>query len=439
MKASIYVIGTELTNGTIQDSHIQFLSKNLFLSGYEVKRAVIVPDDGSLEKELSVCISDSDVVLVSGGLGPTSDDLTRNIIARQAGVSLVKNKQAWKTLYEKIGDRIYGANEKQTYIPYGFNLILNRLGTAPGFQGKIGTDGHSTIIVCMPGPPSELQDMFLNKVLPFLASYAGSFSLMEETSCYSVFLIAEAKLEDICRQCAVPGISWGTRFQQFCISLYVRGKTEEDRKAFISKVKKMAGEDLIAEKDGTSACDLLTETLLEKNLFICTAESCTSGLVAKLLTDKSGSSAYFWGGAVVYDNNAKINLVKVCEETLKKYGAVSEQTARQMAEGILKRALDSAKETDLSKDFVSVSVTGIAGPGKDESKKSVGTVCFGFSLSVRGKIKRTESVTLNFSANTSFNGRDSVRRRSAVCAFILCNLFLQGKDISQVVLQWKYI
>ncbi len=426
MTVSLYVIGTEITRGIISDRHIPFLSSNLTELGYTIRRGVVVPDDGSIEAELEVCTADSDVVLVTGGLGPTADDLTRRIIAREAGVELVKNQEAWDTLYKRVGQRIYGANEQQAYIPRGFEILPNPHGTAPGFRGSIEkklADGsvHSVTVIAMPGPPAELQPMFLNHVRPYLARLAGHVDRQRDE--YSVYLIAEAKLDELCRQCAdgLENISWGTRFQMFRISLYIQGGSPSERSLFISRLRSLTGEGLVEDADDTDACTLLTDHLLENNLTVCTAESCTAGLVAKMLTDRSGSSAWFWGGAVTYANNAKEKLTGVSSQTLAQYGAVSSQTACEMANGI--RSVSGA---DLG-----LSLTGIAGPDGGSEDKPVGTVWIGLSSAKAP----TAAVRLHFASIS----RDSARRRFAIASLILCRLYSQGKDVVSIADSWKYI
>jgi len=419
MTVSVYVIGTEITRGVIQDSHVPFLCSSLSQMGFTVKRAVIVPDDGSIEGELEVCALDSDVILVTGGLGPTADDLTRRIIAREAGVPLVMNQEAWDVLYRRVGERIHGANERQAYIPRGFELIPNPKGTAPGFRGSFVRNGRTVAIAAMPGPPVELQYMYVKHVRPFLASMIGHVDAGRDE--YTVFLIAEARLDDLCRQCAVEGVSWGTRFQQFRISLYVQGGTAGQRKTFIRKLQSLAGEGLIVDGDDADACKLLTDCLVEKGLCVSTAESCTAGLVAKLLTDTSGSSGWFWGGAVTYANQAKQVLTGVKSETLEKYGAVSPETALEMAGGIL----------ETSGSDVSLSITGVAGPGRGSTENPAGTAWVGFC----SRFREPEAVKLSF----PFISRDSSRRRFAVAALILCRLYIQGGSVVDTVSRWLYI
>ena len=416
---SLFVIGTELTRGIIKDSHIPLLTSELTSLGYAVKRAVIVPDDGTIENSLEEACGDSSCILVTGGLGPTSDDMTRRIIASLASTELEINKQAWDTLYKRVGERIYGANEQQARIPVGFDIIENPNGTAPGFKGFFEKNGKKIFIAAMPGPPAEMQPMFFNYVKPFMASLIGT--VIQQRDEYSVYMIAEAKLEELCRMCAMDDIQWGTRFQQFKISLYISGSDAQTRKLYIEKLRKLAGFGLIVDGDDKESSALYANLLKESGKTVSCAESCTSGLVAKMLTDMPGSSRWFWGGAVTYDNNAKIKILGVKPETIEKYGAVSTETAAEMAEGILK----------ISGTDYSVSITGVAGPDGGTDEKPNGTVCFGFA----SKERKTQTVCIKL----FWHGRDGARRRFATAAFILARLYAQGFDVVDIAKTWLYI
>ncbi len=432
---SIFVIGTELTCGIIQDKHISLLSSELTNMGYSVKRATIVPDDGTIEAGLESAVQDSDVIIVTGGLGPTSDDLTRQIIAEIAHVPLEKNSIAWKEVYSRLGERIWGANEKQAYIPKGFDEIPNPKGTAPGFKGFFHpTESYPTgsyptgapvtdrqvLLVAMPGPPVEMQYMFSNQVKPFLATLAGHEKLERDE--FSVYLIPEAKLEEVCEKCALEGIHWGTRFQQFKISLYVSGSSKEKRTQFEMRLSNALGKGLMVSSE-LEAVDSLTHYLENNNLTISTSESCTCGLIAKMLTDRAGSSKWYWGGACTYANEAKTTMLGVSSAILadNKIGPVSPQCAIQMAEGTRK----------LSHTNIAVSITGIAGPDGAEDGKPVGTAYLGFSSSFR----ETEVVRINVTSNS----RDAARRRFCTAMMILALEYAKGGSVVDMVKSWVYI
>lgn len=415
---SLFIIGTELTRGIIEDKHTSRLCTELSHLGFDVLRSVIVPDDGSIEKMLDLCVSDSDVVIITGGLGPTSDDMTRRIIAEEAGVPLAKDKQAWDTLYKRVGERIHGANEQQTYIPQGFSLLENPLGTAPGFLGFVKKQDHDVLLISMPGPPREMQPMFYNLVLPYLSRLLGHTTPQRDE--YSVYLIAESKLEELCDACKKPGVVWGTRFQPYKISLYLSGGTDSDRAQMEHDLRQVIGSELMVDGEHDSA-DVLCDYLREHGMTVSTAESCTSGLLSTLLTANPGSSSWYWGGAATYTEDAKIKLLDVPADLIDKHSVYSSECAAAMAEGIQKKA-----DSDIA-----VAISGIAGPDGGSDENPIGTVYFGLA----SKNNKTQSVKLRFSSN----GRDYIRRRAAVAATILAMIYLDGGQLLDRTSKWQYI
>ncbi|MGE4583580.1 MAG: nicotinamide-nucleotide amidohydrolase family protein [Sphaerochaeta sp.] len=416
--AALFIIGTELTRGVIADKHCQVLASQLTQLGYRVDRMVQVPDDGTIADVLKDCIDNCDLVVLTGGLGPTSDDMTRSIVASLAGVPLVRDQHTFEALYARIGERIWGANEQQTMIPQGFEAIPNPNGTAAGFRGFIPDGQRQIACVAMPGPPREMDPMFFDQVLPWLASLIGHDDFTRSE--YSTFLIPEAKLEELCKSVTFNGLQWGTRFQDLKISLYLVGGTVDERSRMASDLSALVGPSLLVEGDAMPV-ELLTDLLISRKETISCAESCTSGYVAKLLTDQSGSSAWFWGGAVTYANEAKQAMLGVQEATLAMHGAVSEACVLEMAEGMLLRS-----GTDWA-----VSVSGIAGPSGGTAEKPIGTVWFGFA----GKGRKSEAVAVHL---TSY-GRESVRRKASVVALILASQYIKGASLLDTVHKWQYI
>ena len=409
--ASLIVIGSELTCGIIADKHGQLVSRELTKIGYHISQMVAIPDDGTIEGVLNALIKKNDIIIITGGLGPTSDDMTRLCVADVAGKKLVKDEAAYMRLYKRVGERIHGANEKQAYFPEGFETILNPNGTAEGFYGYAG----NTLLICLPGPPREMEPMFRQNVIPYLASLTGhEYKPRLE---YSTFLIAEAKLEELTKDVSSE-ISWGTRFQDYRISLYAEGERELCEKA-MKELQARCAKELIVPGD-TTALSSLTTLLREKGLTISTAESCTGGLCAMLLTEEAGSSCYFNGSVVSYAPEVKMGILGVKEDTINAFGTVSIQCALEMAEGVLNKT---------GSDFA-FSVTGVAGPDKSEGK-DVGTVCFGFA----GKNRESQALMLNF---TSW-GRASIRRKSATAAFILMKCFIEQENLIDITQRWHYI
>lgn len=417
-RVSVFVIGTELTRGVIADKHCQVIASQVTQLGYRIDRMVLVPDDGTIDAVIRDCINTSDVILLTGGLGPTSDDLTRSIVASIAGVTLVRDQECFETLYKRIGNRIWGANEQQTMIPQGFEPVLNPNGTAPGFKGFIPKDDRLVACAAMPGPPREMDPMFFDYILPWLAELRGHDDFSRDE--YSTFMIPEAKLEELCKSVAGEGIQWGTRFQDLKISLYLVGSSKEARDAMAERLRQLVGPSLVVPGDVLPLA-LLTGVLKKYNLTISCAESCTGGYAAKLLTDEAGSSAWFWGGAVTYANEAKMTLLGVREQTLATFGAVSSECVLEMADGI----------RSISQSDVAFSISGVAGPSGGTEEKPIGTVWFGFSM----KERASQAVKLQI---TSW-GRESVRRKATVISLILASLYINGDDLLDTVRKWQYI
>ena len=412
MKASIIVIGTELTRGIIQDKHGSLISRELTHLGVHVSEIVALPDDGTIESVLGALMRSSDLVIITGGLGPTSDDMTRSVIANAARCRLVRDDKSWVHLLARLGEKAYGANARQALIPEGFASIPNANGTAPGFYGY----GGSTLLISLPGPPREMEPMFHSYVIPLIRKWLDIPE--EERDEYSSFITGESRLEDLCEKYG-PGLTWGTRFQDYRISLYVSGGKKEERDEAVRKIIGEVGEYRIIPGD-FEAIDILRETLREKGLTISCAESCSGGVASDLLSEKPGSSEYFLGSVVSYSPSAKIGLLSVPEKVVEEKGTISEECAYYMAEGVRK-----ATGSD-----VAFSITGVAGPDESEGKK-VGTVAFGFSSKERG----TCSVMIKLSTW----GRLSIRRRASVAAFLLTDAYIKGMDIEKIAKEWLWI
>lgn len=409
--ASIIIIGTELTEGIIQDSHAKFLTEHLVHLHYHVNEIVTIADDNSIGLILSKLARHNKLVIITGGLGPTSDDMTRSFIAKVAGVELEKNEESFSRLYARLKDRAYGANEKQAYFPSGFTPLVNPRGTADGFLGYAG----STLLVSLPGPPREAHPLFEEEVIPYLMKIQNIKAEKREE--YSTFLIPEARLEEACEEVSTS-LTWGTRFQDYKISLFLSGGTENERKDAIERLRALVGRELV--KDGNvSSFTLLEDLLIQNGKTIATAESCTGGLLGSIFTERPGSSSYYKGGIISYDPEVKRDVLGVRQETIDKFGVVSRECAKEMAEGAL---------FECDTDFA-VSITGVAGPDKSEGKE-VGTVCFGFA----SKEKEPYTVKLKFMGIS----RQAVRARACVAAALLMYEYINNKLVD-IASRWDYI
>jgi len=411
--AVIISAGTELTEGITQDSHVRFLSSELTSLGFVVRRAVQIPDDAALYRtELARACNDACLVLLTGGLGPTSDDLTREIVAEAAGVGLDFHPEAWQAIQDRFkGRKMSDTNRKQATAPHGFTLLPNANGTAPGFQGAVG----EALVVALPGPPSELRPMFAQGVLPLLRERwggPGPGDILWGTA----LMVPESSLEEALRTCARPGVTWGTRVDEDRIAFSLRGGTAEERDALFAGLTDLL-HPVRVRKGEVKPAELLTEALLQKHAMLVTAESCTGGLIGKYMTDLPGSSRVFWGGHVSYSNTAKTRLLGVEERIVQQHGAVSEETVTAMAQNAL---ADSEADAALA-------VTGVAGPDGGTAEKPVGTVWIGVAL--RGQGCRTR--LFNFSGT-----RDMVRRRSAVASMLFAESELLGRGFLDTRAKW---
>lgn len=411
-KCSLIVIGSELTRGIIADKHGQLVSREMTHIGVHMSQIVALPDDGSITSVLHALKKSNDIIIVTGGLGPTQDDMTRRCIADVFGTELVRDDECFAELRKRVGeDKALGANEKQAYIPRGFTVMRNPNGTAPGFYGF----DEGTFVFALPGPPREMEPMFYSYVLPKVKDLLDIRD--SERYEYTSFITAEARLEELTERYAK--VDWGTRFQDYRISLYASCDDKAYLDNAIAELKSELGPCRIVDGN-TSALVILTDLLKERGLKISVAESCTGGLLSSLLTSQPGSSEYFLGSVVSYDPSVKMGILGVRGETIERVGVVSDECATEMADGVREKCLS---------DYA-VSVTGVAGPSESEGKK-VGTVCFGFS----SKERESAAFTLHF---TSW-GRESIRRKASVTAMLFLYLYIKGYDIVKISREWTNI
>jgi nicotinamide-nucleotide amidase len=411
--------GTELTEGVIVNTHFRFLGSALKSLGISVLKGVQVPDDRRLfEDELSQALRQAELVIVTGGLGPTSDDLTREVVAAAAHVQLEFREELWAELVERLslwgrsgGRPIAPANRRQAYIPAGFQVLPNPRGTAPGFFGAVG----DALVAALPGPPGELEPMFYEQLVPRIAPQGAPGAETELVA--HVLMTSESVLEQVLQElrsgsAEYRDLRWGTRVADDRIGLSLRGGTAESRTGLFAALQAELGP-LLVRRGDRRPVEALFETLRARGLRVSFAESCTGGLLCKLLTDLPGSSQLFWGGIVAYANEAKTELLGVEAALLERFGAVSREVADAMSQRLL-----ALTGTDLG-----VAVTGIAGPEGGSAEKPVGTVWISGRSATGGHV----------CIGTRLRGsRDSVRRRSAVAALLVADCLLSGEDPSSL-------
>lgn len=390
MKGEIIAVGTELLLGNIVNTNAQYLSQKLAELGIDVYYHLVVGDNSErVVNTVKNSLERSDLVITCGGLGPTDDDLTKEAVSEALGLKLLPNEEAIKkvkAIFHKFGRPMPESNIKQGYVPEGGKVIENDNGTAPG----ILVENNGKIVIMLPGPPKELKPMFEDRVIPYLEART-SFTI--KSKILRVIGVGESaveeQLKDIFNNQINPTIAPYAKEGE--VHLRITAKTDDSKLAgrmiedMEAKVREVLKENVYGCNDETLEATVV-KLLLEKKKRLAVAESCTGGTIAGRLTEVPGVSACFMGGVVTYSNEAKIKLLNVNEETLRMHGAVSRQTAEEMASGV-RRLLG----TDIG-----ISITGIAGPDGGTAQKPVGLCYIGLAYG-----DRVESYRFIFSGNRS--------------------------------------
>jgi nicotinamide-nucleotide amidase len=380
MKIGILTIGNELINGRITDANASFIAREINLQGWQIEAIISVGDDfAAIKNRLDYLLSLTDAVICTGGLGPTADDITTAAIAEAFGLPLYTDENVLnfiKDIYAKFNFSWVGNNAKQAVFPQGAEIIPNSRGTAPGFSLLI----HEKPVFVIPGVPAEARMMLTLGVIPMLHRNFPQKDQYISKQTIKTFGLSEAavddRLKDIDFNSMGVNIGFYPVFPENHIVLISRHKTLEDAQKNLQKAQDEVSarlHDYIFACEEKSLEEVIAGLLTKKKLTIAIAESCTGGLITHRLTDVSGSSDYLERGVVTYSNAAKISMLGIPAEVIEKYGAVSEETARLMAEGIRKLA-----GTDIG-----LSSTGIAGPTGGSEEKPVGTIYMALSDSDR--------------------------------------------------------
>jgi nicotinamide-nucleotide amidase len=424
LKAELVFVGTELLLGEILNTNAQFLSERLALLGIDVYYQQTVGDNWErLTGVLREALSRADVVITSGGLGPTMDDITRDVAAEVAGCPLALDAEAAAGLeawFARRGAQMAENNRRQAMVPKGATVLPNDRGTAPGLIMHT-LDGKA--IVLLPGPPFELKPMFEQQVIPFLTGRMGGTPLALVSRTLRFIDIGESAMEDQLKDMIAaqgdPSIGTYARLGECHVRLATKAPDTVAGQARIGpvegEIRRRLGHHVYGA-DNTSLEQAVGELLKERGLFVATAESCTGGLVAKRLTDIPGSSAYFGAGFVTYSYEAKTQFVGVSPELLATHGAVSEPVVRAMAQGALER----------SGAGIAVAISGIAGPEGGTPDKPVGTVWFG--LAARGNGADLPAGAWAFTRQL-WGSRSDVRERSATAALAAIRRYLIGQKV----------
>jgi len=383
MKAEIISIGDELLSGLVVNSNAVFISEKLFSIGIEVRKVLTIGDNNEeIVESLNSLSKDSSIVIITGGLGPTDDDITRFAISEKFNQELVFNEKAfshYKAFYKKKNLKYAMSNKVQAMIPDGFKVIDNPLGTALGmyFQDK------NKCYFILPGVPAEMENMIKIFVIPLLKKknkYIYFFQKIIRT-----FGISESKLFEIIKTFNIENVKVAYLPQSpgVDLKLFSSGNNKEKNIEKVINIKNAISKKItehIYGYDELTLVEAIAEILIKNNLTISVAESCTGGLISDMITNISGCSLYFKKSIVTYSNESKISLIGVSKKTLEKYGAVSKEVAIEMVKGVSKNV------------NIGLATTGIAGPTGGSIDKPVGLLFVGLVINDIIKVKKIISV-----------------------------------------------
>lgn len=374
LSAEIIAIGSELLTPSKSDTNSLWLTEKLNEIGIEVKLKTIVGDDEArLGETIKDALKRSDIVISTGGLGPTEDDITRKISARAIGRELIFKEELVNDLIERFrrwSREMPEINKRQAYVIEGAKVLPNPNGSAVGMMVKI----EDKFFVILPGPPRELKPMFENHVLPKIREKAGEICVKRKVLRVTGMgeSAADELIAPIYTKYKNPQTSTLFNKSELEIHLTAQCRTEAEANSLNEELAAKIVEKLgiaVFSTNGEKMEEVVGKLLTEQHKTVAVAESCTGGLIGERLTDVAGSSAYFIEGAITYSNKSKIKTLNVSPELIEKHGAVSAEVCEAMAKGMREKA-----DTDYA-----ISVTGIAGPGGGTEEKPVGTVYVGFA------------------------------------------------------------
>jgi nicotinamide-nucleotide amidase len=372
MRTVVLNTGTELLLGDVQDAHLAFIAREIFPLGLRINEQRTVPDGALIRTALTELFPRSEILLVTGGLGPTSDDITRDIAADLLGLELRQNTEVLALLKRRLktrGIKWASSIARQADVPAGAQILPNKSGSAPGLYLRLNINPAvlSPHLFLLPGPPRELQPMLRDSVMPILRSIVPSRSI--ERRIYKIACVGESIVEEAigAKVLAIPGVELGYCARPGEVDVRIVGAADP-----VARADKVIRGELglsIFSTDDETLEEVLVKLLARRKETIAVAESCTGGLLAHRLTNVPGSSEVFLADCVVYANQAKIDLLDLDPKLIEQNGAVSERVARAMAEGARAKA----------RSTYALSTTGIAGPSGGSPEKPVGTVCVGLA------------------------------------------------------------
>lgn len=412
MNAEILAVGTEILLGDIVNTNAQYLAKRLADLGIAVYHQSVVGDNPErLLEAYRLAFSRADLVITTGGLGPTKDDLTKEVAFEYFGKQSVIHEASMKIIegyFKDMNRPMVKSNKKQAFFPVDAVILPNNNGTAPGCI----IEENGKIVALLPGPPREMKPMFEEAVVPYLEKFKQGVLVSKVLRVIGVGeSSAEELIEDILDKQVNPTVAPYAKDGEMVFRITAKANTQEQGIKLIepmeAEIRSRLGNNIYGEGN-TTLENVLGEMLVNRKLTIATAESCTGGMVAAKLINYPGISSVFMDGVVTYSNEAKINRLGVLSETLDKYGAVSSEVAAEMAKGIAKTAGTK----------IGISTTGIAGPDGGSIEKPVGLVYIG--LYMNGQVK-TKMLKLS-------GDRQKIRERATMQLLDLVRRELLKKD-----------
>ncbi|MDY6934265.1 MAG: CinA family nicotinamide mononucleotide deamidase-related protein [Spirochaetota bacterium] len=407
-RVAIISTGNELIYGSVHESNCFYLSGMLFQRDFKVVLHITVGDEiEELRYALGEAQKKADIAIITGGLGPTDDDYTLEALKSIFNFNTTiyeAGKQRMEFFFNSVGRTVMKNDLKQITVPEGAHIFDNDVGLAAGFCYSV----DKKIIIAMPGVPTEMKNMFENRVLPFLLK---KYSIGEKLSIViRTVLMREADVNEKIKELNIDfnKIDWGitTDWGMNTVTFVLKSGYNLSKDEILQESRRVFGDRLLSQKSTNLEMELI-DLLRERGMTISTAESCTGGLISKRITDIPGASDVFMGGMITYSNSSKIKQLDVSAESINQFGAVSEEVAKEMAKGI----------RDNFNSSIGLSVTGVAGPGGGSEGKQVGTVCFGFATP-----EGIESLKLDIGSD-----RDRVRFFSSQYALDHVRIYLKKR------------
>lgn len=405
MNAYLVTIGDEILIGQIVDTNAAWMAQQLNLQGIRIVGKMSLPDTNDGIKEgLKYALKNADLVLTTGGLGATKDDITKKAIAEMLGASMVFSQHTFNRMeyfFQKVNRTVSEMNKNSCFMPSNAQILDNERGLAPAMWFELPDD---KIIVSMPGVPFEMQHLMTDKVLPKLLNL-GKFSPIVHRTILTAgegeTMIAEKLTDFENRLPQNVGLAYLPSLGTVRLRLTARGENAKDIEQQVEKLKIELISiipNIVAGFDNDTMPTVIGKLLKEKSLTVACAESCTGGFLSHLITAVPGSSDYFMGGVIAYNNSVKTKTLKVKKSTIEKFGAVSEETVKEMVAGVLKTT-----GTD-----VGIAISGVAGPGGGTKEKPVGTVWLAVgdaqnTITAKLGIDRGRAKNIEYAAHSALN------------------------------------